>query len=709
MNTSEKNLNLSIDKEIQQRYKNIPNKTSNSFLYWAAVSFLEVKRLELLKYISQINDVDKYKQGFEIYKNNYFKNQNNKEFLTDLNKYFENYSHANQFSLEEIEQKYNANKTENFVKSYSESIEQLSMVFKAELEEKHTLFTEKFFEYAMAIESSILKPKIKSEFQELQKLNYAQKVRELNKIRKALLFKISDNYMKREKKIAWFMEFIISLGTYIEIFVDYDTRSDKRYSNNISKIHEDLYSKLESPESIFSKENLKNLVDVFPDIHRINSGENPKNIEVDQLLGNLYDKLKPEYENFKLPRNLGEKAVKQVRDSGKRIRKPKDLSDEDDKLRIQFVYSIGEKESQNDTQNLNKIRKKLLYKIANDYNNLQSQVDRKSFRDDNNFLDLYLSQFNNADGYDYDDGNDNDEFSNGNVINQLISQDEKGFQIFMKKAKKQLKQSDSYILPFTVEKVDSGFDIYDKARNYVSGTRRQRRSSLGGKQKRQTNKRQRRTLSPLQQQQQQQGQQQQQQQQQQGQQQQQRQHPQYLRQGNSTQNPTKRRRESSSSSLPPPGSSPPGSLFSGSPPPDTSISSLTPNSYLKFSSVNTFIFLVILLIIFLIFMIIQFYSGEKKTKEAEITDLNEQIDEKTDLNEQIDEKTELNEQIDENTDLNDQREEKIEQMEQVEPSTNKLQYIVNAILVGLIFYFLTFAYKKRVKKMSKKKNNKKKM
>ena len=73
------------------------------------------------------------------------------------------------------------------------------------------------------------------------------------------------------------------------------------------------------------------------------------------------------------------------------------------------------------------------------------------------------------------------------------------------------------------------------------------------------------------------------------------------------------------------------------------------------------------------------------------------------MNEQIDENTDLNEQIDENTDLNDQREEKIEQMEQVEPSNNKLQYIVNAILVGLIFYFLTFAYKKRVKKMSKKK------
>ena len=87
-------------------------------------------------------------------------------------------------------------------------------------------------------------------------------------------------------------------------------------------------------------------------------------------------------------------------------------------------------------------------------------------------------------------------------------------------------------------------------------------------------------------------------------------------------------------------------------------------------------------------MIIQFYSGENKTKEAEITDLNGQIDEKTDLN--------------------DQREEKMEEKE-IKPSNNYVEYIIRAILIGLIFYFLALGTKnkkKQMKKMSKKKKTK---
>ena len=142
------------------------------------------------------------------------------------------------------------------------------------------------------------------------------------------------------------------------------------------------------------------------------------------------------------------------------------------------------------------------------------------------------------------------------------------------------------------------------------------------------------------------------------------------------------------SSSPTGGSPPPVSSSFRSLSPVSSTSSLL-NSYLNSSRVIIFIFLVILLIIFLIFMMIQFYSGEKKTKEAEITDLNGQIDEKTDLNHQ--------------------REEKMEEKE-IKPSNNYVEYIIRAILIGLIFYFLALGTKnkkKQMKKMTKKKKQNK--
>ena len=108
------------------------------------------------------------------------------------------------------------------------------------------------------------------------------------------------------------------------------------------------------------------------------------------------------------------------------------------------------------------------------------------------------------------------------------------------------------------------------------------------------------------------------------------------------------------------------------------------------------IILWILIIIVIIFVIRHFLISKKNRLKRE-------KEEKTSTT------TEINqEEAEVTTDLNEETEKKIEKEEEIKSSNNYVEYIINAILIGLFFYFLAMGMKnkKQIKKMSKKKKTK---
>ena len=106
--------------------------------------------------------------------------------------------------------------------------------------------------------------------------------------------------------------------------------------------------------------------------------------------------------------------------------------------------------------------------------------------------------------------------------------------------------------------------------------------------------------------------------------------------------------------------------------------------------------MLILLIIVIIFVIRHFLISKKNRLKRE-------KEEKTSTT------TEINqEEAEVTTDLNEETEKKIEKEEEIKPSKNYVEYIINAILIGLFFYFLAMGMKnkKQIKKISKKKKTK---